>query len=96
MPLQGMFGDNSILSVDPASKSKGEILGMCGHSVLYDGQVLWVARTGEVVGVDTTSREIIARAILNNLDTFVYDMTFDGEYLWVLDSNGAVQNMQVR
>jgi len=89
VPVSGTYGDGAILAVDPREGPTGEVLGICGTEVAFDGTLLWVVKADRIVGVDPVSKIIRAEIVLDE-PTYISSIVVDGNRLWLMNGDTAV------
>jgi peptidoglycan hydrolase-like protein with peptidoglycan-binding domain len=81
IPVEGYFGGQAIRSVDPEKGEIGDLLGICGFPLAYDGAALWVAKEDSLWVVDPFTGVVQAIA---HFDQMVKSLTFSGARIYVL------------
>lgn len=92
-PVQGMYGDYSILAVDPDTGPYGDVLGVCGSQAAYVAGRLWVAQGARLLGVDTASRQVTAVLDLDAPDVPILTLIPAGDSLWVVAVDGMISQV---
>ncbi|MBN2147217.1 MAG: peptidoglycan-binding protein [Anaerolineales bacterium] len=93
VPVEGVLGDHAILELN-ASGLTGNLLGVCGLQVAYDGTLLWVVKADRVVGVAPLSGEVRTQALFD-APMMIWAITVDEGRLWLLAADEVVYYVEI-